>query len=112
MCRVSFDGIGARTATFACEDGVKDGQVVKVVGPGRVGACAAGDRPCGVAHSARNGFAAVQVGGFAAVAVSGSVSEGWTALEADGLGGMKQAEKDGTVYLVAEADGGSAVLML
>ena len=114
MCKVSFEGIGARTATFACEDGVKAGQVVKITGPGKVGACAAGDRPCGVVQSVRDGFAAVQVGGFATVAVDGTLAGGWVSLAADGTGGMAApgAGKTGTEYLVAAADSGSAVLLL
>ena len=122
MSKVSFEGIGEVAATFACAEGVKAGQAVKLTASGSVGPCAAGDRPCGVALSVRDGFAAVQVAGFAAVPVTGTVPVGWTALTADGQGGMKTpaaaaaesetAAETGTVYLVARAEGGCAVVLL
>lgn len=39
MSRISFEGIGEVAATFACGEGVKAGQVVKLTGDGTVGHC-------------------------------------------------------------------------
>ena len=36
MSRISFEGIGEVAATFACGEGVKAGQVVKLTGDGAV----------------------------------------------------------------------------
>ena len=78
MSRISFEGIGEVAATFACGEGVKAGQVVKLTGDGTVGPCGDGERFCGVALSAGEGFAAVQLGGLIRVAASGgALSEGW-----------------------------------
>jgi len=47
MSRISFEGIGEVAATFACGEGVKAGQVVKLTGDGTVGPCGDGERFCG-----------------------------------------------------------------
>lgn len=104
MKKISFEDIGEVVATFAVEDGVKDGQVVKVTGDGQVGPCSAGDPFCGVALEGRGGFAGVQVKGFAQVKTTGAVSLGWTKLEADGAGGVQAVESGGREYLVVETD--------
>ena len=49
MSRISFEGIGEVAATFACGEGVKAGQVVKLTGDGTVGPCGDGERFCGLA---------------------------------------------------------------
>ena len=87
MSRISFEGIGEVAATFACGEGVKAGQVVKLTGDGTVGPCGDGERFCGVALNAGEGFAAVQLGGLTRVAASGgALTEGWNRLLADGSG--------------------------
>jgi hypothetical protein len=108
MSRISFEGIGEVAATFACGEGVKAGQVVKLTGDGTVGPCGDGERFCGVALSAGEGFAAVQLGGLIRVAASGgALSEGWNRLLADG------AETPiGGEYLVVRAESGGAVIRL
>ena len=66
--KISFEGIGEVVATFACGAGVAAGQVVKVTADGTVGTCSAGEKFCGVALSAEDGYAAVQLGGADQVA--------------------------------------------
>lgn len=101
---ISFHGIGQECATFLSET-AQEGQVVKVSGRGTVGACSAGDSFCGVALCCRDGACSVQVGGFVTVGYTGTVpGAGWTALAADGAGGVKSVETGGRVYLVADAD--------
>lgn len=116
MSKISFEGIGELVATFACEETVQAGQVVKVTGPCTVGPCSDGDRFCGVALSAGDGYAAVQLAGFITVAAGEDVTEGWCALVADGAGGVKadasEADGTGSTYLVVEAADGSAVVLL
>ena len=115
MSKVSFEGIGEVTVTFACEPDTTAGQVVKLTGPGRVGPCDPEDRPAGVALSVKDGFAAVQLRGFTSVHVSGgTLTEGWACLSADGEGGLKTAGSDasGNEYLVVEAGSDTATILL
>lgn len=112
MSKISFEDIGAVTATFAADEGVEGGQVVKVTGNGTVGPCAAGEAFCGVALEPRKGAAAVQVKGFVTVSCTGDLALGWTALAADGQGGVKAAASGGVTVLVVSAGSGSAVVCL
>ena len=64
MNQVSFEEIGAVTATFLAKEDVVPGQVVKITDDGQVGACSDNDAFCGLALSNRKGFAGVQVKGF------------------------------------------------
>lgn len=102
--RVSFGGIGAVVATFAVQEGVKGGQVVKLTGNGQAGPCESGDLFCGVALEPRAGFGAVQVRGFVEVPTSEKLSPGWAELTADGSGGVRAAgEGQGVRTLVVSA---------
>ena len=101
---ISFHGIGRECATFLSTT-AKEGQVVKMSGRGTVGPCSAGDDFCGVALCCRDDACSVQVNGFAAVSYTGTVpAVGWTALAADGSGGVKGVEIGGRVWLVVDAD--------
>ena len=116
MSRISFEGIGEVAATFACGEGVKAGQGVKLTGDGAVSPCGDGERFCGVALSAGEGFAAVQLGGLIRVAASGgALTEGWNRLLADGSGGVRPDSAEtptGGEYLVVRAESGGAVIRL
>ena len=105
MSRISFEGIGEVAATFACGEGVKAGQVVKLTGDGAVSPCGDGERFCGVALS-----------GLIRVAASGgALSEGWNRLLADGSGGVRPDSAEtptGGEYLVVRAESGGAVIRL
>ena len=113
MSRISFEGIGEVAATFACGEGVKAGQVVKLTGDGTVGPCGDGERFCGVALSAGEGFAAVRL--IRVAASGGALSEGWNRLLADGSGGVRPDSAEtpiGGEYLVVRAESGGAVIRL
>ena len=113
MSNYSFEDIGAVMATFAVGEGVEGGQVVKMTANGTVGACSEGDAFCGVALEPRKGAAAVQVKGFVTVSCTGSLTLGWTALAADGKGGVKAAPSGGvTALVVSVGSDGSAVICL
>lgn len=113
MSKISFEGIGEMVATFACAEDVAAGQVVKITADGTVGTCAAGDKICGVALSAEDGYAAVQLGGLVKVATTGgSITAGWCKLSADGSGGMQQDGSAGTEYLVVRVETDAAVICL
>ena len=102
MSKISFEDIGSLMATFYADEGVQDGQVVKMTGNGTVGPCADGDPFCGVSGMPRGGMVGVQVGGFVPVSATMPLSVGTVGLVADGKGGVKAGE--GITMLVAEVD--------
>lgn len=104
MNQVSFEEIGAVTATFLAKEDVVPGQVVKITDDGQVGACGADEAFCGLALSSRKGFAGVQVKGFMTLPISGSVSLGQAILAADGTGKVKAASAGVTALVVAVDD--------
>lgn len=113
MSKISFEGIGEVVATFVCGEGVNAGQVVKLTGNGEVGKCSDGDRFCGVALTAEDGYAAVQVAGLVKVAAAEGVAVGWNRLLADANGGVKKdSATTGGEYLVISVDSDSAVVRL
>ena len=101
--KLSYEGIGAWSATFTGET-VQEGQIVKMSGSGAVAPCENGDTFCGVALTVRGGVCAVQLGGMAEVKYSGGApAVGYTALIADGQGGVT-AGAGGRTCLVAAVD--------
>lgn len=104
---VSFQGVGQVCATFL-GSGLSRGQIVKISGRGTVAACSDGDRFCGAAVCCRDDACSVQVGGFVTAGYSGNApGVGWTALCADGSGGvrvLKAGETGGAAYLLADVD--------
>lgn len=112
MSKISFDDIGNVMATFYADEGVEDGQVVKVTANGTVGPCAAGESFCGVAGQVRKSAVAVQVGGFMQVDVTGEVGLGRVKLAADGKGGVQAAETGVEALVVQVEQGGKAVICL
>ena len=115
--KVSFEGIGEVACTFFTEGTVKGGHVVKISGDSKVKACAAGERFCGVAiGDAKDGFAAVQIGGCAQVkCADAAVTVGYVNLTADGNGGVKKVSTatgstdQGQEYLVMADDGAGII---
>lgn len=107
---VSFQGFGEQVATFTAAE-VAAGDLVKLSASGTVTACAEGDLPCGVALSVREGYAAVQLGGYAVLKASGSVPVGWQALAAAGKDSVKTLE-GGLVKLVLESGDGVVGVLL
>ena len=103
LMSISFEGVGQVCATFL-GGGLTEGQVVKMTDKGKVGACAADDLFCGVTMCCKDDACTVQVGGFVSVGYSGTApAVGWSALAADGKGGVKSASS-GAVRLVVDVD--------
>lgn len=104
--KLSYDSIGQWCATFACGEGAAENQAVKLSAPGTVTPCADGDAFCGAVTSVAHGggACAVQLGGMVTLAYSGAApAAGYTALSADGKGGVK-TDPAGRVRLVADVD--------
>ena len=99
---ISYEEIGHLSVTFPAGE-CTVGQVCKMGADGAVAACDAGDKFCGVVESLHGGKAGVQIHGFATVRFSGAApATGYTALTADGSGGVKTG--DGKEYLVVKVD--------
>lgn len=111
---ISFDGIGEVVATFRVSGSVAPGSVVCLTDSGEVGPGSSGGHPCGVALSvSEDGFAGVQIGGLAEVRYSGTAPEaGWSALCADGDGGVKTVSTGGSSYLVVSVDEGAKTAVI
>lgn len=100
MKSIAFEGIGAVVATFAVENSVAMGNVVKLSGGKTVEDCVAGDKFVGMVFDCDAPLASVQVKGFTTVGCTGAVELGYTTLVADGKGGVQAGE--GNTYLVVE----------
>ena len=102
---ISFDGIGQNVVTFRAAEGLEAGEVCKVTANGTVGACAAGERFCGVVdHLEDDGAAAVVLAGFVTAPYTGTAPVvGYDKLAADGDGAVA-ANDAGGEYLVADVD--------
>ena len=111
MRKVSFEDIGAVTATFLADEEVIPGQVVKISANDTVAPCADGEAFCGVALSNEGGCAAVQLRGFLTIPASG-LSLGPATLAANASGGVKTASGAGTDALVVSMNGDTAVICL
>jgi len=104
---VSFGGIGSVIATFRTYGTIPEGGPVKMHGDGAVQACAAGDRFCGIAvYVSDDGHAAVQLGGCASAAYTGTApAVGYGRLVADGAGAVKtDSGTTGGEYLTLGTD--------
>ena len=103
--KISLNGYGENVATFEAQSGVTVGMPVKMTGNGVVGACGANDHFCGVAVSTRDGFAAVQLGGYVQVPYSGNAvpAVGYQTLSGT-ADGKVQVEATGRSILVTDVD--------
>jgi hypothetical protein len=103
--KVSFEGIGDLFTTFYSDPAVTAGNLVKVIGNGKVGACADGDIFAGVAaHKAHDDFATVKISGFVKAAYAGTApGVGYVKLAAAGAVSVKVSES-GRELLVVTVD--------
>ncbi len=101
---ISFEGIGHISVTFPAGAGCAAGQVGKMGTDGKVAACAAGDKFCGMVESVSGSYAGVQLHGFVTADYTGTApAMGYAALSANGTGGVK-ADTSGESYLVVAVD--------
>jgi hypothetical protein len=103
--KISLNGFQENVATFEAGSGVTAGMPVKMTGNGVVGACADEDVFCGVAVSVREGFSAVQLGGYIRVPYSGTTVPvvGYQTLSAT-ADGKVQVSATGRSILVTDVD--------
>ena len=103
---ISFEGIGQMGVTFAAAGEVKNGEPVKITANGTVSGCSDGDAFIGAAVSAAcDDAVSVIMRGFIKLPYSGaSPALGFTALSADGKGGVKAVSTGGREALVVEVN--------
>lgn len=109
---VAFNGYDEKVITFACDDTVGAGSLVKLSGNGTVTACTDGDVFIGAATGVRGGYCGVQTGGYARIPVSGSVLVGFQKLSAADDGKVKVNAAAGRELLVLDVIDGSAGILL
>ena len=100
----SFEGIGQVAATFAATEGIQPGMAVAMTDGSTVGLGKAGDAPCGVVLTAKNGTAAVQISGMVKADYSGTAPAiGWGTIAVDGTGKIQTAD-DGLDCLIVSVN--------
>jgi len=110
--KVSFNGYDEKMITFACNETVKKGSLVKLTQNGEVAACEDGDNFVGVAVNVRGGYAGVQMGGYISVPVSGSAALGFQKLSAASGSAVKIAASGGREHLVLDVSEGFAGILI
>ncbi len=88
---IGFTGFRENVLTFECTSTVAAGDLVKMSASGKVTKVSANDDFIGKCVSVRDGYAAVQLGGYAEAAKSGTVNVGYNKLVA-ASSGVKTAE--------------------
>lgn len=108
----SFKGFGESAVTFEADTTLKTAGVpVKVTPEGKVAPCANGDKICGVALSVRDGFATVQLKGYAELPLEGEVALGFAKISAK-TGSKAGANDAGREVLVLSAENGTVGFIL
>ena len=109
---ISFEGFNEQTITFEAAQGTQKGDLVCMEGNGKVSKALNGENIIGVVNTIRDGYAGVQISGFAKVAYTGNISAGYNTLLCGGGNALRIAVTSGAnadtstgrQYLVVEAD--------
>ena len=111
--KTSFDGIGEAIVTFEAASGVAAGKPVAMSANGKVQAVTSGAF-CGICRSVRNGYAAVQIGGYITVPYSGTLTVGYQQLAAATGSKVTVDTTNGREYLVVDVNStaGTAGILL
>lgn len=109
---VNFNGIGETVATFIADASLtQTGVPVKVSDSGTAAACDSGDVFCGVCVGLRDGYAAVQLRGFAALPASAEIGAGYRKLAVDSNGEVEE-NNSGRELLVVQSDSDEVGVLL
>ena len=106
---VNFNGYGENVATFVADSSLTAAGVpVKITA---VGKCSANDIFCGICVGLRDGYAAVQLSGYAKVDVTAKLTLGYSKLAA-AASGKVAANTNGRDILVIDSTTTSAGIIL
>lgn len=109
---VNFNGYGENVATFIADSSLtQTGVPVKISADGTVKACATGENFCGICVGVRDGYAAVQLAGYAKVSTTAKLALGYTKLAA-GANGIVATSTSGREHLVIDSTGTEAGIIL
>ena len=98
---VDFKGFGENVATFAADSGLTaPGVAVKVTEDGKVAKCSANDKFCGICIAVRDGYATVQLRGYAEFKAGSKIAPGYQKLAANSSGGVAINDSAGRELLV------------
>ncbi len=98
---VCFNGFGENVLTFETQGTIAVGDPVMITGNGVVQA--ASGRFCGICTNIRNGYASVQLSGYARAAYTTAPDVGYSKITASG-GKINADGTNGTEYLVLDVD--------
>ncbi|MBQ8209375.1 MAG: hypothetical protein IJZ35_02190 [Clostridia bacterium] len=102
--KISLKGYGENTATFKINSAITGGEPVCMEDNLTVKSCEAGDAFIGCAVNSKDGYACVQLDGYATFTYSGTAPEvGICNLAADGNGGVCVSES-GRQFIVTDVD--------
>ncbi len=109
---VNFNGYGENVVTFIADSNLTaTGVPVKISADGTVAACAAGDLFCGICVGVRDGYAAVQLSGYAKVKTSSAIAKGYQTLAA-AASGKVAVNSSGRQLLVVDSTSTEAGIIL
>lgn len=111
---ISLKGFDSSAATFEISGEIAIGAPVKISANNTVSACAAGDDFIGAALTVRDSLAGVQLTGAVTLPFSGTAPAlGYTAIAADGAGGVKALTSGRKMLVVAvDSAAGTADIIL
>lgn len=102
---VSFCGFDEKFLTFKAATGLTAGEPVKMSANNTVAACSSGDAFIGIAVNVRNGYATVQMGGYATLTYSSTApTVGVNLLAADDSGGVAVSQSGGKAVLAVNVN--------
>ena len=85
---VDFKGFGENAATFVADATLyQPGVAVKITDDGKASKCNANDKFCGICLGVRDGYATVQLKGYAEFKASSKIAVGYQKLAATAAGG-------------------------
>ena len=84
---ISFKGYGENVVTFNADSALTEAGVpVKMTADSTVGKCSANDKFCGICVNLRDGYAAVQIAGYAVFGATSKIAVGYKKLAATAAG--------------------------
>ena len=99
---ISFNGFNENVLTFIADSTVEEGMPVKISADGTVSKCANNDAFCGLCVGVREGYATVQLTGYAVFPAGAKVTVGYTKLAVNSEGKVA-ANNSGREYLVVDS---------
>lgn len=109
---INFNGYGENAATFIADSELEQtGVPVKISADGTVAKCASGDLFCGICIGVRDGYATVQLSGYAKVQTTAKLALGYTKLAA-AANGKVAANDSGRELLVIDSTASEAGIIL